>query len=71
MKRVYQAGERYSNADVMLPDLRQPGKFTDDILAMTHAVASDRLMSALNGINDLMAGRAVPRTSAEGGAENL
>ena len=50
--RVYQVGYRYSKAEVLLLDLRQPGEFTDDLFAMSQPVASGRLMSALDEIND-------------------
>lgn len=39
-------------AEVLLLDLRQPGEFTDDLFAVTQPVASGRLMSALDEIND-------------------
>ena len=52
VKRIYQAGYRYSKAEVLLLDLRQPGEFTDDLFAVTQPVASGRLMSALDKIND-------------------
>ncbi|MFJ4344125.1 translesion error-prone DNA polymerase V subunit UmuC [Pseudomonas sp. NPDC089401] len=52
VERVYQAGYRYSKAEVLLLDLRQPGEFTDDLFAVTQPVASGRLMSALDEIND-------------------
>lgn len=49
--RVYQAGFRYSKAEVLLLDLRQPGEFTDDLFALTQPAACDRLMSVLDEIN--------------------
>lgn len=52
VERVYQAGYRYSKAEVLLLDLRQPGEFTDDLFAVTQPLASGRLMSALDEIND-------------------
>lgn len=52
VERVYQAGYRYSKAEVLLLDLRQPGEFTDDLFAVTQPVASGRLMTALDEIND-------------------
>ncbi|MGR3992432.1 translesion error-prone DNA polymerase V subunit UmuC [Pseudomonas sp. 1121_17] len=49
--RIYRPGFRYSKAEVLLLDLRQPGEFTDDLFAVTQPVASDRLMSVLDEIN--------------------
>lgn len=66
--RVYQPGYRYSKAEVLLLDLRQPGEFTDDLFALTQTETCGRLMSVLDEINDrygngtLRVG-SVPRTS--------
>ncbi|MBV4500724.1 translesion error-prone DNA polymerase V subunit UmuC [Pseudomonas shirazensis] len=49
--RIYRPGFRYSKAEVLLLDLRQPGEFSDDLFAVTQPVASDRLMSVLDEIN--------------------
>lgn len=49
--RIYKPGFRYSKAEVLLLDLRQPGEFTNDLFAVTQPVASDRLMSVLDEIN--------------------
>ncbi|MBH3373973.1 translesion error-prone DNA polymerase V subunit UmuC [Pseudomonas juntendi] len=51
VERVYREGFRYSKAEVLLMDLRQPGEFTDDLFAATQPVACDRLMSVMDGIN--------------------
>ncbi|ORL62370.1 translesion error-prone DNA polymerase V subunit UmuC [Pseudomonas putida] len=51
VERVYRPGFRYSKAEVLLLDLRQPGEFTDDLFAVTQPVACDRLMSVLDEIN--------------------
>ncbi len=51
VEKVYQDGYRYSKAEVLLLDLRQPGEFTDDLFAATQPVACDRLMSVMDGIN--------------------
>jgi len=51
VERVYREGFRYSKAEVLLMDLRQPGEFTDDLFAVTQPVACDRLMSVLDEIN--------------------
>lgn len=52
VERIYQAGYRYSKAEILLVDLRQPGEFTDDRFAVTQSVACTRLMSTLDEIND-------------------
>ncbi|MBA1322970.1 Y-family DNA polymerase [Pseudomonas plecoglossicida] len=51
VERIYQAGYRYSKAEVLLLDLRQPGEFTDDLFALSQPATCDRLMSALDEIN--------------------
>ena len=65
--RIYRPGFRYSKAEVLLLDLRQPGEFSDDLFAVTQPVASDRLMSVLDEINGkygrgTMHAATVPRT---------
>ncbi|MDS9592825.1 translesion error-prone DNA polymerase V subunit UmuC [Pseudomonas sp. HTZ1] len=65
--KVYRPGYRYSKAEVLLMDLRQPGEFTDDLFAVTQPVACDRLMSVLDEINGkygrgTMRSASVPRT---------
>ncbi len=62
VERVYRPGYRYSKAEVLLMDLRQPGEFTDDLFAATQPVASDRLMSVLDDINGKY-GRGTMRTA--------
>lgn len=52
VQHVYQAGYRYSKAEVLLLDLRQRGEFTDNLFALTQPLTSGRLMSALDKIND-------------------
>ncbi|WP_312388512.1 translesion error-prone DNA polymerase V subunit UmuC [Pseudomonas sp.] len=54
--RIYRPGFRYSKAEVLLLDLRQPGEFSDDLFAVTQPVASDRLMSVLDEINSKYGG---------------
>ncbi|HGM4967423.1 TPA: DUF4113 domain-containing protein, partial [Pseudomonas putida] len=51
VEQVYRPGYRYSKAEVLLMDLRQPGEFTDDLFAVTQPVACGRLMSVLDEIN--------------------
>jgi len=67
VEQVYWPGYRYSKAEVLLMDLRQPGQFTDDLFAVTQPVACDRLMSVLDEINGrygkgTMRSASVPRT---------
>lgn len=63
VEQVYRPGFRYSKAEVLLMDLRQPGEFTDDLFAMTQPVACDRLMSVLDEINGKY-GRGTMRTAS-------
>jgi len=51
VERIYRPEFRYSKAEVLLLDLRQPGEFSDDLFAVTQPVASNRLMSVLDEIN--------------------
>jgi len=51
VERIYRPEFRYSKAEVLLLDLRQPGEFSDDLFAVTQPAASDRLMSVLDEIN--------------------
>ena len=61
--QVYRSGFRYSKAEVLLMDLRQPGEFSDDLFAVTQPVACDRLMSMLDEINGRY-GRGTMRTAS-------
>ncbi|KXG81690.1 translesion error-prone DNA polymerase V subunit UmuC [Pseudomonas mosselii] len=63
VERIYQAGYRYSKAEVLLLDLRQPGEFTDDLFSVSQPVACDRLMTVLDEINDRY-GRGAVRTGS-------
>lgn len=49
--RLFRSGYRYSKAEILLMDLRQPGEFTDDLFAHVQPVASDKIMSVLDDIN--------------------
>lgn len=49
--RIFREGYRYSKAEVLLMDLRQPGEFTDDLFSIIQPVASEKLMSVLDEIN--------------------
>lgn len=61
--QVYRSGFRYSKAEVLLMDLRQPGEFSDDLFAVTQPTACDRLMSMLDEINGKY-GRGTMRTAS-------
>ncbi len=50
-ERIYQAGHRYSKAEVLPPDLRQPGECTDDLFSISQPAACDCLMSTVDEIN--------------------
>ena len=63
VEQVYRPGYRYSKAEVLLMDLRQPGEFTDDLFAVTQPVACDRLMSVLDEINSKY-GRGMMRSAS-------
>ncbi len=51
VERIYRDGYRYSKAEVLLLDLRQPDEFTDDLFVLSQPANHDRLMSALDQIN--------------------
>ncbi|MDH1508539.1 Y-family DNA polymerase [Pseudomonas mosselii] len=61
--QVFRSGFRYSKAEVLLMDLRQPGEFSDDLFAVTQPVACDRLMMMLDEINGKY-GRGTMRTAS-------
>jgi len=50
--RVFRPGFRYSKAEVLLMDLRQPGEFSEDLFALKQSVACDRLMQVMDDINE-------------------
>lgn len=50
--RLFRPGYRYSKAEVLLMDLRQPGEFTDDLFAQVQPATSDRIMGVLDEINE-------------------
>ncbi|WP_019411720.1 translesion error-prone DNA polymerase V subunit UmuC [Pseudomonas psychrophila] len=51
VEQVFQPGFRYSKAEVMLLDLRQPGEFTDDLFAINQPAEASRVMAVLDEIN--------------------
>jgi DNA polymerase V len=48
---LFRPGFRYSKAEVLLMDLRQPGEFTDDLFAELQPVTANKLMGVLDEIN--------------------
>ncbi|MBP2261504.1 DNA polymerase V [Pseudomonas sp. BP8] len=61
--RVFRQGFRYSKAEVLLLDLRQPGEFSEDLFALKQSVACDRLMQVMDNINERW-GRGTMRASS-------
>lgn len=51
VNRLFRPGFKYSKAEVLLMDLRQPGEFTDDLFAHSQPVVADKVMSVLDEIN--------------------
>ena len=69
--QIYRSGFRYSKAEVLLMDLRQPEEFSDDLFAAKQPESCDRLMAVLDEINDkygrmMMRVASVPRTPGWG-----
>ena len=59
--RLFWPGFKYSKAEVMLMDLRQPGEFTYDLFAQSQPQAAEKVMNVLDEINQLW-GRGTIRT---------
>jgi DNA polymerase V len=51
VEHIYRPGFKYSKAEVLLMDLRQPGEYTDDLFAEAQPAISNKLMSVLDEIN--------------------
>lgn len=51
VNRLFRPGFKYSKAEVLLLDLRQPGEFTDDLFAASQPVAAEKVMGVLDQIN--------------------
>lgn len=51
INRLFRPGFRYSKAEVLLMDLRQPGEFTDDLFALSQPLAAEKVMGVLDEIN--------------------
>lgn len=52
LDRIFRTGFRYSKAEVMLLNLRQPGEYTDDLFAMSQPTEATRVMTVLDQINE-------------------
>jgi len=61
INRLFRPGFRYSKAEVLLLDLRQPGEFTDDLFAESQPQAAEKVMGVLDEINQRW-GRGTLRT---------
>ena len=51
VNRLFRPGFKYSKAEVLLMDLRQPGEFTDDLFAQSQPMAAGKVMGVLDEIN--------------------
>ncbi|OLS61488.1 translesion error-prone DNA polymerase V subunit UmuC [Pseudomonas putida] len=51
LEQIYRPGYRYSKAEVLLVDLRQPGAFSEDLFAARQTLSCDRLMQVMDTIN--------------------
>jgi DNA polymerase V len=51
VNRLFRLGFKYSKAEVLLMDLRQPGEFTGDLFAQSQPVESEKLMGVLDEIH--------------------
>jgi DNA polymerase V len=60
---IYRPGFKYSKAEVLLMDLRQPGEYTDDLFAEVQPLMSNKLMSVMDEINGRW-GRGTLRTGS-------
>lgn len=49
--RLFRPGFKYSKAEVLLMDLRQPGEFTQDLFAESQPQAAEKVMGVLDRIN--------------------
>jgi DNA polymerase V len=51
VNRLFRPGFKYSKAEILLMDLRQPGEFTDDLFAQSQPLAAEKVMGVLDEIN--------------------
>lgn len=63
VSRIFRPGFRYSKAELLLMDLRQPGEFSEDLFALKQPAACDRLMQVMDDINHRW-GRETMRTAS-------
>lgn len=63
VNRLFRPGFKYSKAEVLLLDLRQPGEFTGDLFAQSQPVEAEKVMSVLDEINGRW-GRGTLRTAS-------
>jgi DNA polymerase V len=50
--RVFRPGFKYSKAEVLLLNLCQQGEYTDDLFSISQPVATEKVMSVLDSINE-------------------
>ncbi len=50
VNRLFRSGYKYSKAEILLMDLRQPGEFTDDLFEHSQPVIADKVMGVLDEI---------------------
>ncbi|WP_460158703.1 translesion error-prone DNA polymerase V subunit UmuC [Pseudomonas sp. S3_E11] len=63
VNRLFRLGFKYSKAEILLMDLRQPGEFTDDLFAQSQPQAAEKVMGVLDEINQRW-GRGTLRTGS-------
>lgn len=51
LDHIFQPGFKYSKAEVLLLDLRQPGEFSDDLFAVNQPAEASRVVGVLDEIN--------------------
>jgi DNA polymerase V len=51
VNRLFRPGFKYSKAEVLLLDLRQPGEYTGDLFAHSQPAVADKVMGVLDEIN--------------------
>ncbi|RJX74911.1 translesion error-prone DNA polymerase V subunit UmuC [Pseudomonas sp. LS-2] len=51
VNRLFRPGFKYSKAEVLLLDLRQPSEYTDDLFAHSQPAVADKVMGVLDEIN--------------------
>jgi DNA polymerase V len=63
VNRLFRPGLKYSKAEILLMDLRQPDEFTDDLFAQSQPLAAEKVMGVLDEINQRW-GRGTLRTGS-------